>query len=328
MSGAAAADLHALDLAPGRSVFLRDALDGLSRPQKALPAKYFYDTRGSELFEEITHLEEYYPTRTEIAILEARAGEIAALAGPGIALIEPGAGATRKVRILLDRLERPAAFLPVDISGEHLVAAARHLAADYPDVPIVPVVADYTRPFDLPLTGRAASARRLVFFPGSTIGNLDRTEAGVFLRRMAGMAGMAGGGGIVVVGVDLKKDQARLEAAYDDASGVTADFNMNLLRRMNAELGADFDLATFRHRALWNADQGRIEMHLESLAAQTITLGGRRFDFRAGETIHTENSHKFDVAEFQALAAANGLVPRAVWTDAERLFSVHYLEAE
>jgi dimethylhistidine N-methyltransferase len=299
-------------------------LDGLSHPQKRLAAKYFYDTRGSEIFEEITELEEYYPTRTEIGILEARATSIAALAGPGVVLIEPGAGATRKVRILLDALEAPAAFMPADISGEHLVAAAGQLALDYPHIPIIPVIADYTRGFDLPLPAGAETAKRVVFFPGSTIGNFDRSEAAVFLRRMADLVGSGGG---VIVGADLKKDPAVLVAAYDDAKGVTAAFNKNLLVRMNAELAADFDLDAFRHRAIWNEAKGRIEMHLESLRAQDVTIDGRRFAFDVGETIHTENSHKFTIAEFQAMAKTSGLSPRAAWTDPRERFSVHYLEA-
>ena len=321
---AGAAALQTLDLAPGRGPFLSDVLDGLSHPQKRLAAKYFYDTRGSEIFEEITELEEYYPTRTEIGILESRAASIAALAGPGVVLIEPGAGATRKVRILLDALEAPAAFMPTDISGEHLVAAAGQLAADYPHIQIIPVIADYTRGVDLPLPAGAETAKRVVFFPGSTIGNFDRGEAAVFLRRMAELVGSGGG---VIVGADLKKDPTVLVAAYDDAKGVTAAFNKNLLVRMNAELDANFDLDAFRHRAIWNEAKGRIEMHLESLRAQNVTIDGRRFTFDAGETIHTENSHKFTIAEFQAMAKTSGLSPRAAWTDPQERFSVHYLEA-
>jgi len=316
--------MQTLDLAPGRAPFMRDVIDGLSHPQKRLAAKYFYDTRGSEIFEEITELDEYYPTRTEIGILEAHAASIAAFVGPGVVLIEPGAGATRKVRILLDALDTPVAFMPADISGEHLVAAASHLAADYPAIPIIPVIADYTRGFDLPLPAGAEGAKRVVFFPGSTIGNFDRGEAATFLKRMAELVGSGGG---VIVGADLKKDPAVLVAAYDDSRGVTAAFNKNLLVRMNAELGADFDLEAFRHRAIWNDGKGRIEMHLESLRAQQVTIDGRRFAFGAGETIHTENSHKFTIAEFQAMATASGLAPRAAWTDPQERFSVHYLEA-
>lgn len=321
---AGAAAMKTPDGAPGSAPFLKDVIDGLSHPQKHLAAKYFYDTRGSEIFEEITELDEYYPTRTEIAILEAHAAEIAALAGPGIVLIEPGAGATRKVRILLDALDAPKAFMPTDISGEHLVAAAAQLAADYPHIPIVPVVADYTRGFDLPLPAGAEGAKRVAFFPGSTIGNFDRTEAAAFLKRMAAVVGK---GGAVIVGADLKKDPDILVAAYDDAKGVTAAFNKNLLVRMNNELGADFDLEAFRHRAIWNETKGRIEMHLESLRSQDVTIDGRRIPFGAGETIHTENSHKFTIAEFQAMAESSGLRPRAAWTDAQQRFSVHYLEA-
>ncbi len=322
--GGAAVPVRAVDFSPDRKAFLADVLAGLGNEPKQLSAKYFYDTRGSELFEEITGLDEYYQTRTEIRILEAHASEIAALAGPGVVLIEPGAGAVRKVRILLDVLNEPAAFVPVDISGEHLLAATRHLSKDYPSLPILPVIADYMRPFDLRLPSNLADARRAVFFPGSTIGNLDRPDAQAFLQRMARLVGR---GGAAVVGVDLKKDRDRLEAAYDDARGITAAFNMNLLVRMNAELGADFDLAGFRHRAFWNADEGRVEMHLESVLPQNVTIDGRTFAFRRGETIHTENSYKFDVPEFQELGSAAGFRAHTAWTDNEALFSVHFLEA-
>ena len=322
--GGAAVSTQSVDFSPDRKAFLADVLAGLGNEPKQLSAKYFYDTRGSELFEEITTLDEYYQTRTEIRILEAHAREIAALAGPSVVLIEPGAGAVRKVRILLDVLDEPAAFVPVDISGEHLLAAAGQLSADYPSLPILPVVADYMRPFDLKLPTDLSGAKRVVFFPGSTIGNLDRPDAQGFLQRMAQLVGRGGG---AIVGVDLKKDRARLEAAYDDDRGVTAAFNMNLLVRMNAELGADFDLAGFRHRALWNADEGRVEMHLESVLPQNVTIDGRTLAFRRGETIHTENSYKFDVPEFQELASAAGFRARTAWTDDEALFSVHFLQA-
>lgn len=324
MDGAAAAAVEAHDFAPSTEAFLRDALTGLTQKRKAIPAKYFYDTRGSELFEEITRQPEYYPTRTERHILERAAPAIAGLIGPGAVLIEFGAGASRKVRLLLDALEAPAAFVPIDISGEHLLEAARALAADYPGLAVTPVAADYTQPFDLPLAGDRAEAKKVVFFPGSTVGNFAPREARGFLRKTAGLLR---GGGELLIGVDLKKDPRILHAAYNDAEGVTAAFNLNLLARMNGELGATFDLAAFRHRAFYNAAESRIEMHLVSLVAQTVRLGGCSISFAAGETIHTENSYKFTVEEFQALAHAEGLAPVHVWTDADRLFSLHYMRA-
>ncbi len=314
----------ALDFAPPLEAFRRDVLAGLALPQKAIPAKYFYDNRGSELFEAITRLPEYYPTRTEIGILEANARAIADLIGPGAVLIEFGAGASRKARILLDALEAPAAFMPIDISGEHLREAAARLALDYPGLDVVPVTADYTRRFALPLNGARATAKRVVFFPGSTIGNFAPEEARVFLRRTADLLGS---GGALIVGVDLKKDPRVLHAAYNDARGVTAAFNLNLLERINHELGGGFDLSAFRHEARWVAAQGRVEMHLVSRENQTVRIGDRVFSFVAGETIHTENSHKFTVEEFQALAAAQGFRPVRVWTDPQALFSVHYMNA-
>ena len=317
MGGAAA-------VAPEQAAFLRDALAGLSQPQKAIPAKYFYDTRGSLLFEAITRLPEYYPTRTETGILAAHAGEMADLIGPEAVLIEFGAGASRKVRILLDALRRPALFMPIDISGEHLRQAAQALDADYPALRVVPVVGDYTQRLDLPRDGAAADAKRVVFFPGSTIGNLTPDEARAFLGKTAGLLR---GGGALLIGVDLKKDPAILHAAYNDAAGVTAAFNLNLLVRMNRELGADFDLATFRHRAFYNEAAGRVEMHLVSLRPQTVHLAGHAFPFAAGESIHTENSYKFTVEEFQHLAAGAGFAPARAWTDPDRLFSLHYMRA-
>ena len=299
--------------------FLEDVLHGLSERQKTLPCKYFYDAQGSQLFDRICTLDEYYPTRTEHAILTERRYEIADLAGPGAALVELGSGSSVKVRILLDALDRPAAYIPIDISRAHLLAAAAGLAADHPGLSVVPVCADYTKPFPLP---DAAAGRRLGFFPGSTIGNFDPAEARTFL---AGVAETLRPGAGLVIGVDLKKDRAILEAAYDDAEGVTAAFNLNLLRRINRELGGDFDLDGFAHEARWNETAGRIEMHLVSRSVQTARVGGRVFTFRAGESIHTENSHKYSLDGFHTLAKAAGWHPVKAWTDDGGLFSVHYL---
>jgi dimethylhistidine N-methyltransferase len=301
--------------------FRADVLAGLSRPRKRLSPKYFYDRAGSRLFDRITELAEYYPTRTELGIMRGRAGEMARRCGPRCLLIELGAGSLTKVRLLLDRLDRPAGYVPVDVSGDHLRAAAAALADDYPALAVAPVAADFTRPFRLP---DAEAARRVVYFPGSTIGNFDPPEADAILRRVARLVGPGGG---LLIGLDLRKDAAVLERAYDDAAGVTAAFNRNLLVRINRELGADFDPAAFRHVAFYNRELSRIEMHLVSTAAQRVRVGETAFDFRAGESIHTENSYKYDVAAFAARAAACGLRLDETWTDAQNYFAVLYLTA-
>jgi len=300
------------------------ALRGLAQPLKAIPAKYLYDAQGSALFDAICELPEYYPTRTEFAILRARSGAIAALVGPGAALVEFGGGSCVKARILLDALEAPAAYVPVDVSGAHLERAAAALAADYPQLPVIAVCADYMRPFHLPSVAQAA-AKRVGFFPGSTIGNLRPEEARAFLVHAARLLGRPGGE--MIVGVDLKKTPGLLHAAYNDSAGVTAAFSLNLLARMNRELDADFDLARFAHDAFYNAARGRIEIYLRSLAAQTATVAGRRIRFAEGERIHTEYSYKYSVEEFRALAAEAGFRTLESWTDPAGLFSVHYLRA-
>jgi dimethylhistidine N-methyltransferase len=301
--------------------FLADVLAGLSRPQKRLPSKYFYDAVGSRLFDRITELAEYYPTRTELAIVRARAAAMAERCGPRCLLIELGAGSLVKVRLLLDRLDRPAGYVPVDVSGDHLWSAARELVADYPGLGVYPVVADFTRPFDAP---PVPAGRRVVYFPGSTIGNFDPAEADDLLRRVARLVGPGGG---LLLGLDLRKDVAVLEPAYNDARGVTAAFNRNLLVRINRELGGDFDAAAFRHRAFYNRERGRIEMHLVSAADQRVRVGGATFPFRAGESIHTENSYKYDAAEFARRAAGCGLRADETWTDENGYFAVLYLTA-
>jgi dimethylhistidine N-methyltransferase len=309
------------DLQPRTASLLDDVLAGLTAPQKALSPKYFYDARGSELFEAICDLPEYYPTRTEMALMQRHAPEMARHLGPDCALIEYGSGASRKTPVLIAQL-RPAAYVAIDIAGEQLKASALRLADEFPQLMIVAVCADYSHPLQLPEIESLHARRRVIYFPGSTIGNFTPPEAGQFLRNVCTLAGA---GGAMLVGVDLKKDPAVLHAAYNDAQGITAEFNINLLRRINRELGANFDLSAFRHHAFYNAELGRIEMHLESLATQHVTLTGRRIDFRHGETIHTENSYKYSVDEFRQLACASGFEPQAVWTDAQQLFSVHYL---
>jgi len=324
MTPALAAVLH-LDenlrpLHRDRSGFLHDVLDGLSRAQKAIAPKYFYDATGSRLFDRICELPEYYPTRTEMQILRDAAGSIAARAGEDVALVEFGSGSSAKVRILLDALARPAAYVPIDISGEHMRAAAESLQRDYPGLDIAPVEADFMHKVTLPETAR--QNKLLGFFPGSTIGNLTVEEAEAFLRQAGETLGP---GSDFVVGVDLRKHGAVLHAAYNDATGITAAFNMNLLTRINRELGADFDLKAFRHRAFYNGVRGRIEMHLESLKPQTVRVAGDAFVFREGETIHTENSYKYSVSGFQQLASRAGWRPVDCYIDENSLFSVHYL---
>ena len=310
------------DLQDHLKSFRDDVFEGLSRQQKELPCKYFYDNRGSELFNTICGLDEYYPTRTETALLQAHGREMADLIGPGVCLIEFGCGSLFKTRLLLDALRSPAAFVPIDISADHLLQSSAALAADYPDLEVLPVVADFTRPVKLPDKARKASENRIGFFPGSTIGNFDHAGAADFL---ATVADMVGGGGALLIGVDLKKDEDILVRAYDDAQGVTAAFNRNVLERINRELGGCFDIETFRHRALYNGAEGRIEMHLVSEKDQTVTVHDRDFTFTKGETIHTENSCKYHVEEFSSLAAGAGFRSARTWVDGDGLFSLHYL---
>lgn len=314
----------ALRLCEIETAFHADVLAGLSQPQKSLPCKYLYDDAGSELFERICALPEYYPTRTETALLRDRAAEIAACIGPHARLVEFGSGAGVKVRLLLEALDRPVAYVPVDISRSPLIASALALAKDFPSLRVQPICADYTRPFALPPAppGIAVTAG---FFPGSTIGNFDPAAAEAFLARAARLLGP---GAAMIVGVDLPKDRAILEAAYDDAAGVTAAFNLNLLTRINRELGADFDPEAFAHRAIWNAEESRVEMHLVSRTEQTVRIGTHRFAFREGETIHTENSYKYAPDAFATLARQAGFTPAALWTDPDTLFSIHALTVD
>jgi dimethylhistidine N-methyltransferase len=309
------------DLAPGEESFRDAVLKGLGRARKAIPCKFFYDARGSWLFEEICRLPEYYPTRTEVAILEENSGDIAAQMGPHCRLVEFGSGASHKVRILLRALDRPAAYVPVDISREHLRDAATTLAEDFPSVPVIAVCADYTRPFPMPpLSG--ARGKRVGFFPGSTIGNFEPDAAVAFL---ANYARILGPGGEMLIGVDLKKDPEILDAAYNDRAGITAAFNLNLLERINRELDADLDIDRFEHVAFYNEAEGRVEIYIRSLADQEARIAGKHIRFGKSELIHTEYSYKYSVAEFRHLAAEAGFRPVDTWTDHADLFSVHYL---
>jgi dimethylhistidine N-methyltransferase len=313
-----------LDLHPPIADFAHDVLEGLSQPSKALAPKYFYDARGSRLFDRITELPEYYPTRTELAIMEASMHDIAARVGPDASVIEFGAGSGLKTRRLLAGLDAPVSYVPVEISRDHLLNAAQAIAEEFPGIEVLPVCADFTQPFDLPDPARTP-VRNVVYFPGSTIGNFPRPEAVELLRVMHTEAGA---GGCLLIGVDLRKDRATLEAAYDDAAGVTADFNLNLLARINRELGADFVLDRFRHQATWNPAAGRIEIRLLSVADQSVRIKGRRFRFAAGEAILTEYSHKYELAEFRDLAATAGFTVEQVWLDENRLFSIQFLVRE
>ena len=303
--------------------FEADVLSGLAKPQKAVPPKYFYDAEGSRLFEAITELPEYYPTRTEVGLLRHIAPEVAGLISPDAALVEFGSGASVKTRILLDAAPQIGVYAPIDISPAALDEAAASIRRDYPALTVAPLLEDFTRALTLPLEAQGRPVTG--FFPGSTIGNFTPEEARAFLE---GARGLLGQGARFLVGIDVVKDPATLVAAYDDAQGVTAAFNLNLLTRINRELGADFDLAGFRHRAIWNAQDSRIEMHLESLKDQTVRVAGRTVRFAAGETLHTENSCKFTVEGFARLAAKAGWTLEASWLSENPAFAVVSLIAQ
>lgn len=303
-----------------REQFRRDVLRGLHAEQKQLPSKYFYDQRGSQLFDRICELPEYYPTRTEVAIMRAHAAEMAERIGPHAMIIELGSGSSMKTGWLLKSLPRPTCYVPVDISGTHLREAAARIADDFPDIEVEPLHADFSSEFNLPQVATKV-ARRVVYFPGSTIGNFRPEAARTLLARMAHLAGAGGG---LLVGYDLVKSREVLEKAYDDAAEVTAAFNKNLLRRINRELDANFMLSRFHHRAVYNAKHQRIEMHLVSTAEQVVAIGPQEVPFARGETIRTELSHKYTIDAFAEMATASGFAPGTVWTDANALFAVAY----
>lgn len=307
-------------LGQANSEFYRDVIRGLGQSPRSIPPKYFYDARGSRLFEAICEQPEYYLTRTEKALLERHAGEIAGLIGPGCALIEPGCGSCEKVRLLLDTLQ-PDTYIPIDISGEHLQVAAEQIAGSYSWLDVRAVCTDITDDLSLPFI--QDNSKRVVFYPGSSIGNFEPDHAVVFLRKLGAIAG---DDGRLLIGVDLQKDPERLNAAYNDAGGVTAAFNLNLLHRINAELDGHLDIETFDHHAFYNEGRNRVEMHLVSNTDQSIDIDGHRFDFEAGDPIHTEYSYKYTIEQFLDLAQRAGLAMGNVWTDAERLFSLHYLK--
>lgn len=302
--------------------FFSDVVGGLSRYQKTLPCRWLYDERGSDLFEAITRLPEYYPTRAETEILADRAWEIAEFAGEGAVVVEYGAGAGVKTELVLDALCAPQGYVPIDIAAEYLLQTAQRVASRFPGLWVRPVACDFVQPFDMP--PGIPPGRRIGFFPGSTIGNLDRADAETFLRQMCRHVGS---GGCAIVGVDLLKDVDVLLHAYDDRQGVTAAFNLNILSRINRELGADFRPERFRHEARWNEADKAVEMHLVSLAEQSVAIGERTFHFRHGETIHTESSRKYDRTGFASVAAVAGWDLAQAWDDSEGRFCVFALVA-
>ena len=303
--------------------FAESVLRGLAATPKRLEPKYFYDEVGSALFDRICELDEYYVTRAEMKILSTIGPEVAKAVGPHAVIFEPGAGSTVKIRLLLDALDRPAALIPADISAAHLHAACAELAADYPDLDLRPLAIDFTRDFALP-DDVSSRGDTVVFFPGSTVGNFEPAAARDFLQRMR----RATGAKWLLIGADRKKDPDVLVRAYDDGEGVTAAFNLNILTRINRELDGTFDLDGFRHEARWNADQGRIEMHLVSRRDQDVAVLDETFHFAEGESIHTENSYKYAVPEFEALAESAGWTPHRHWTGDENLFAVYLMRAE
>ena len=321
MAGPTVASIHVEEIGPQLDDLRDEVLRGLAKPAKELPCKLFYDRRGSALFDQICELDEYYLTRTETAIMQQNAADIAALIGERCALIEYGSGSSSKIRILLDQLREPLSYVPIDLSKDQLLPSATAIAAAYPRLKVLPLCADYTQPL-VPPSLAEGLARRVAFFPGSTIGNFHRHEAEEFLRRVRNLVGREGG---LLVGVDLKKDPRLLHAAYNDSAGVTAEFNLNILAHINSRFGADFGLDQFAHRAHYVERLGRIEMHLISLADQLVQLDDARFPFEAGEPILTEVSYKYDLDQFARLAARAGFGVQRVWTDSDRLFSVQYL---
>jgi len=301
---------------------LEDVVAGLSQERKTLPSKYFYDERGSKLFDDICELDEYYVTRTESALMERWVGDIAATVGTNALLVEYGSGSSLKTRLLLRNLIQPAGYVPIDISGDYLSQVGHSLQAEFPRIEVMPVVADFTREFEIP-TPTNADARRVIYFPGSTIGNFQQNDA---KRLLAGMADNAGEDGGVLIGVDLDKDRDVLRAAYNDSEGVTAEFNLNVLKRINNELGGDFDLSKFRHEAVFNPGQSCIEMHLISNENQSVKVCKYSFEFEENERLLTEYSHKYTVEAFGHMANEAGLDVKNVWTDDNDLFAVMYLE--
>ena len=312
-----------IDAAPPEGSIEAEVVRGLSGAPRTLPPKLFYDREGSRLFDAICELPEYYPTRTETAIMEGSGSDMARALGPDVLLIEYGSGSSTKTEILLSALQRPAGYVPIDISRGHLLESAERIARRHPGLRVLPVCADYSRAIP-GLSRLAGEHRSVVYFPGSTVGNFEPNDAAAFLAHVAKLVGPGGG---LLIGVDLRKAPDILEAAYNDSEGVTAAFNLNMLRHINVQLGPVFDVDGFRHRAVWNDRAGRIEMHLVSERTQTVRVGGRPFGFEPGDAIVTEHSYKYTLEGFGALAGHAGFRTENVWTDPKEWFSVHYLTA-
>lgn len=315
--------LDYLDFEPARQDVRSQVQELLRQRQKRLPTMLLYDEKGSRLFDQICELPEYYPTRTEMAILNHHAAEIADAIGPKTRLVEFGSGSSMKTRILLDELEHPVAYVPIDISREHLLAASETIATDYPDIPVQPVVADYMAPFDLPNPPERPN-QTTGFFPGSTLGNMETDDGVAFLQNVHDVVGEKGA---LLLGADLRKDRNILEAAYNDAAGVTAAFNLNALHVANERVGSDFDPDSFRHRAVYDEEAGRVEMRLVSRKRQTVRVGNERFEFEPDEYMITEYSHKYRMEDVEAMAVQAGMTVERAWTDPDRLFSVQYLRS-
>jgi L-histidine N-alpha-methyltransferase len=314
-----------IDMEPDTGSLLEETITGLKSTPPRLPCKYFYDAEGAKLFEQICELPEYYPTRTEIKILVKYLPDMARLIGADARIIEYGSGAGTKIRLLLEALHNPVAYTPIDISREQLTSAATALQRDFPALEIQPICADYSSALTLPQP-KGRCARTVVYFPGSTIGNFPPNDAIALLKRFARLAAQGDYAGGLLIGVDVKKNRDRIEAAYNDSQGITADFNLNILKRLNREAGANFSIEQWQHQASWNERSGAIEMHLVSKSEQQVHINGDKFDFALGDSVHTENSFKYSTEEFTALASQAGFSSRGLWQDEEKLFSVHYLE--
>ncbi|MFP5385506.1 MAG: L-histidine N(alpha)-methyltransferase [Bacteriovoracia bacterium] len=319
------APIELVDFEPKTGNILKEVLAGLSKSQKTIHPKFLYDKKGSEFFEKICSLEEYYPTRSELQILKKNAKEISKIIGPEALVIEPGSGSGEKVRFLLPHLQYPVGYVPVEISKEALIQMTEELQEEYPWLHVLPVCADFTQDLELPLTIEFRKGKKVLFFPGSTIGNLHPDEAILFLKRYGKMLNSGGG---LLIGVDVKKDKRIIERAYNDSAGITAAFNLNLLERLNREVSASFDIKSFEHEAFYNEELGRVEMHLKSKIPQLVRVNQTVFRFHEGETIHTESSYKYSVEEFCELCAKAKFKIRKFWQDPEKLFCVYYFEKE
>ena len=315
-------DILIKDNSTGIKLMYQEVIEGLSKPRKELPSKYFYDERGSQLFDEICSLEEYYVTRTELGIMHKNIDEMSDVMGDKLMFIEYGSGSSEKIKIILDHIKGICTYVPIDISCKHLAKSAAQIASQYKKLEVIPVCADFNKPFSIP-DPKNKIVHKIVYFPGSTIGNFHPDEAREFLKRIALVAGPKGG---LLIGVDLKKDTSILNKAYNDSRGVTAEFNLNQLKRFNRELGSNFNLDNFRHNAFYNNEEGRIEMHLVSQINQSVQVNGTTISFEKDETIWTESSYKYTLDEFKILANDSGFSVKKVWTDKDNLFNVQYLD--